>query len=232
MNKKALQKISYGVYIICSEHKKKTNGQIANAVMQITADPPTIAVSINKDNYTHELITKSRKFTISILDKNIPMSLIGTFGFKCGRTIDKMQHVNCIHKETMIPIITDYTIAYIEAKLINHLDVGTHTIFIGEVENTDLLNNKEPMTYEFYHEIKGGLSPKNAPTYQGVQPIKESKKEEKTMDKYVCTVCGYVYDPEKGDPDNGVQPGTPFEQVSEEWVCPICGAEKDAFEKQ
>lgn len=232
MNKKALQKISYGVYIICSEFHKKANGQIANAVMQITAEPPTIAVSINKENYTHEIIKQNKKFTISILDKDTPMSLIGTFGFKCGRTIDKMQHVTCIRKETLTPIITDHTIAYIEAKLINHLDVGTHTIFIGEVENTDLLSNAEPMTYEYYHKVKGGLSPKNAPTYQGAQSRKELKMEEKTMDKYVCTVCGYVYDPEEGDPDNGVKPGTPFEEVSEDWLCPICGAEKDAFEKQ
>ena len=232
MNNKALQKISYGVYIICSEFQKNANGQIANAVMQITAEPPTIAVSINKENYTHELIKQSKKFTISILDRDTPMSLIGTFGFKCGRTIDKMQHVSCILKETLTPIITDHTIAYIEAKLIKHLDVGTHTIFIGEVENADLLGNVDPMTYEYYHKVKGGLSPKNAPTYQGVQSRNEPKMEEKSMDKYVCTVCGYVYDPEEGDPDNGVKPGTPFEEVSEDWLCPICGAEKDAFEKQ
>jgi len=200
--------------------------------MQITAEPPTIAVSLNKKNYTHELILQSKKFTISILDENTPMSLIGTFGFKCGRTVDKMQHVTCIQKETTIPIITDHTIAYIEARLINRLDVATHTIFVGEVKNADLLTDGKPMTYEYYHNVKGGLSPKNAPTYLGAQSKNKSKTEEKTMDKYVCTVCGYVYDPEEGDPDNGVKPGTSFEDISDDWVCPICGAEKEAFEKQ
>lgn len=200
--------------------------------MQITANPPTLAVSINKENFTHELINKSKKFTISILDKETPMSLIGTFGFKCGRTIEKMEHVTCIQKETRVPIVTDHTIAYIEATLINKIDVGTHTIFVGEIANTDLLTDNEPMTYEYYHHVKGGLSPKNAPTYLGEQTKKEQNKEEKTMDNYVCTVCGYIYDPEQGDSDNGVKPGTAFEDVPEDWVCPVCGAGKEAFEKQ
>jgi rubredoxin/flavin reductase (DIM6/NTAB) family NADH-FMN oxidoreductase RutF len=200
--------------------------------MQITAEPPTLAVSINKENLTHELITQSKKFTISILDKQTPMSLIGTFGFKCGRTIDKMEHVTCIQKETRVPIVTDHTIAYIEATLINKMDIGTHTIFVGEITNADLLTDNEPMTYGYYHHVKGGLSPKNAPTYLGEQAKKEPNKEEKTMDNYVCTVCGYIYDPEQGDPDNGVKPGTAFEDVPEDWVCPVCGAGKEAFEKQ
>jgi len=232
MNKKALQKISYGLYIVCSEIENKANGQIANAMMQITAEPPTIALSINKQNYTHEIILKSEKFTVSVLDNDTPMSLIGTFGFKCGRTVNKMENVTCIQQESMIPIITDHTLAYIEARLINQIDVGTHTIFVGEVTNADLLSDSEPMTYHYYHEVKGGLSPKNAPTYVGTQSTKQKKKEENSMDKYVCTVCGYIYDPEEGDPDNGVKPGTAFEEIPNDWVCPICGAEKEAFEKQ
>jgi flavin reductase (DIM6/NTAB) family NADH-FMN oxidoreductase RutF/rubredoxin len=232
MNVNALQKISYGLYIVCSEYDKKANGQIVNAVMQITAKPPTVATSINKENFTHELITKSKKFTISILDNNTPMNIIGTFGFKCGRMVDKMETVTCIHEETTLPIVTDHTIAYLEVRLINQVDVGTHTIFIGEVSNADVLTSDKPMTYEYYREVKGGLSPKNAPTYVGKQLEKEQRTEEKIMDKYVCTVCGYIYDPEQGDPDNGVKPGTAFEDVPDDWVCPICGAGKEAFEKQ
>ena len=227
-----LHKISYGLYIVCSEYNTQSNGQIANSLMQITAEPPIIAVSINKNNFTHEIISQSEKFTISILDKETPMSLIGTFGFKCGRSIDKMEHVSCIQKKTMPPIVINHAVAYLEVRLINKQDVGTHTIFIGEVTNADLLTDKEPMTYEYYHNVKGGLSPKNAPTYLGAQPKKEQNKEEKRMDKYVCTVCGYIYDPEQGDPDNDVKPGTAFEDVPEDWVCPVCGAGKEAFEKQ
>jgi rubredoxin len=78
--------------------------------------------------------------------------------------------------------------------------------------------------------IKGGTSPKNAPTY--IKDERIEKKEGKKMDKYVCNVCGYVYDPEKGDPDNGVAPGTSFEDLPDDWVCPVCGASKKSFSKE
>ena len=87
------------------------------------------------------------------------------------------------------------------------------------------------MTYEYYHKVKGGFSPKTAPTYYKIID-KEKKKEKEKMDKYVCKICGYVYDPEAGDPDNGIKPGTKFEELPDNWVCPLCGASKSDFEKQ
>jgi rubredoxin len=96
------------------------------------------------------------------------------------------------------------------------------------VVDADIIKDDEPMTYAYYREIKGGKSPKTAPTY-----IKEElKKEVGIMQKYKCTVCGYVYDPEKGDPDSGIKPGTPFEELPDNWVCPVCGADKSLFEKE
>ena len=100
-----------------------------------------------------------------------------------------------------------------------------------EVTDSEILADGKPMTYEYYHEIKGGYSPKTAPTYSGVVD-KPNNKEEKKMDKYRCDVCGYVYNPEKGDPDNGVEPGTAFEDIPDDWVCPVCGAGKDQFSKE
>ena len=90
------------------------------------------------------------------------------------------------------------------------------------------------MTYSYYHEVKGGLSPKTAPTYIANKNEIENKKPQggKKMENYVCTVCGYVYEPEKGDPDNDIKPGTAFEDLPSDWTCPVCGAGKDAFEKQ
>ena len=231
MNPKALHNISYGLYIICSGNDNKYNGQIANALFQITAEPPTIAVSINKKNLTHNYITKSNVFTVSILCEETPMTFIGTFGFKSGRDIDKFKNVNYKISKTNVPIVLDNTFTYLEASVVNHVDVGTHTIFIGKVENAEILRNAKPMTYAYYHDIKGGVSPKTAPTYsEAVDKIK--RKEEQKMDKYVCTVCGYIYDPEKGDSDSGIAPGTPFEQLPDDWVCPVCGASKEAFEKE
>ena len=231
MNPKTLHKISYGVYVICSKNGEKINGQIANALFQVTSEPPTIAVSINKQNLTHEYIKKSNFFTVSILSENTPMIFIGNFGFKSGRDIDKFKDVEYKLGKAKVPIILDNTLACIEAKVIDKIDVGTHTIFIGRVEDAEILTEDKPMTYEYYHKVKGGFSPKTAPTYSS-EVDKETKKEEEKMDKYVCKVCGYVYDPEKGDPDNGIDPGTKFEDVPDDWVCPVCGVGKEDFEKE
>jgi flavin reductase (DIM6/NTAB) family NADH-FMN oxidoreductase RutF/rubredoxin len=233
MDKKPFHKISYGLYIICSKNGEKINGQIANALFQVTSEPPTIAVSINKQNLTHDYITNSKVFTVSILDKKTQLPLIGTFGFKSGRDIDKFKNVTFKLGTTQVPIILDNTLAYLEADLIHSIDVGTHTIFIGKIIDAAILSEEPAMTYAYYHEVKGGYSPKTAPTYDSTIDKKtEKKKEEVKMDKYVCTVCGYVYDPANGDPETGIAAGTAFEDLPDDWVCPICGAGKDAFEKQ
>jgi len=231
MDRNALHKISYGLYVICSKNNEKINGQIANVVFQVTAEPPKIAVSINKQNLTHEYIEKSSCFTVSILSENTPMTFIGNFGFKSGRNIDKFKDVEYKLGKAKVPMVIDNALACIEAKVINKIDVGTHTIFVGTVEDAEILSEDKPMTYEYYHKVKGGFSPKTAPTYSS-EVDKEIKKEEKKMDRYVCKVCGYVYDPEKGDPDNEVEPGTKFEDLPDNWVCPICGAGKEDFEKE
>ncbi|MDI6861681.1 MAG: flavin reductase family protein [Caldisericia bacterium] len=173
MDLTALFKINYGLYIISSKFENKLNGQIANAVMQVTSEPPKIAICLNKNNLTHEFIEKSRIFTISILSKETPLTFIGHFGFKSGRDIDKFKDVNfIIGEKTGAPIVKDYTVAFIECKVIEKFDVGTHTIFIGEVLNCDKLSEDEPMTYAYYHEVKKGKASKNAPTF-----IKENKNQ-------------------------------------------------------
>jgi len=230
MNRKTLHKISYGLYIVSSIDNEKLNGQIANAIFQITAEPPTVAISINKKNLTHDYIKKSKVFTISILPEITPMKFIGTFGFKSGRDIDKFNGINYKLGKTKTPIIIDYSLGFIECKIIEEINVGTHTIFCANVIDADILSEENPMTYEYYHKVKGGFSPKTAPTYY--RAVDNEIKEEEKMDKYVCKVCGYVYDPEKGDPDNGVQPGTKFEDLPDDWVCPVCGASKESFRKE
>ena len=219
--------------MVCSKNNDKINGQIANAIFQVTAEPKTVAISINKQNLTHEYIEKSKVFSVSILSENTPMKFIGTFGFKSGRETNKFVDIKYKLGKTKVPIVLDYAIAYFEAKLIDKIDVGTHTIFIGNIEDGDIINEENPMTYEFYHKVKGGYSPKTAPTYsKEIDKKFEIKEEVKKKDKYVCEVCGYIYDPNKGDPDNGVPPGTRFEDLPDDWVCPICGASKEAFHKE
>jgi len=227
MDPKVLHKISYGLYIVTSRDGDKINGQIANTVFQIASEPATIAVSINKQNLTHQFITNSRVFAASILSQDTPLSFVGQFGFKSGRDTDKFTNVKYRVGKTGAPIVTDNSIAYIEAEVINQMDCGTHTIFVGRVVDGEALKDTEPMTYAYYHEVKRGTAPKTAPTYIKEEPEKEPQK----MAKYRCSVCGYVYDPAKGDPDSGVAPGTPFEKLPDNWVCPVCGAAKEMFEK-
>jgi flavin reductase (DIM6/NTAB) family NADH-FMN oxidoreductase RutF/rubredoxin len=226
MNTKALRSLSYGLYVVASQKNGNLNAQIANTVGQVTSEPPTISVCINKQNLTHEFITESKVFTASILSQDTPLSFIGHFGFKSGREVDKLKDINYKLGETKAPIILDHCLAYLEARVIDQVDVGTHTIFIGELAGADVIREGEPMTYAYYHQVKRGTTPKTAPSY-----IEERKEEVSKMAKYKCSVCGYIYDPELGDSDGGIKPGTPFEEIPDDWVCPVCGASKDQFEK-
>ncbi len=226
MNTKALRSLSYGLYVVASQKQGKLNAQIANTVVQVTSEPPNISVCINKQNLTHEFITESKVFTASILSQDTPLSFIGHFGFKSGREVDKLKGINYKLGETKAPIILDHCLAYLEARVIDQVDVGTHTIFIGELVGADVIGEGEPMTYAYYHQVKGGTTPKTAPSY-----IVERKEVVSKMAKYQCSVCGYIYDPKSGDPDGGIKPGTPFEEIPDNWVCPVCGASKDQFEK-
>ncbi len=233
MDLRTLYKVSYGVYIVSSVKDNKFNGQIANTVFQVTSEPPTIAICINKQNLTHQYIESSKIFTISILSTDATMQFIGKFGFKSGRDIDKFKDTKYKIGKTSAPVVLDYTIGYLEAELTGSMDAGTHTIFFGRIVDAETINNQEPMTYAYYHEIKKGKSPKTAPTYIASNGrAKEIKSEVIKMSKYRCTVCDYIYDPAQGDPDSGVQPGTAFESLPDDWVCPVCGADKTQFVKE
>ncbi|MDY6836192.1 MAG: rubredoxin [Chloroflexota bacterium] len=226
MDTKALHKISYGLYVIGARKDDQINAQIANTVIQVCSDPVTISVCINKSNLTHELIKASRSFSVSILSIDTPLSFIGTLGFKCGRDANKLSDFKYAVGVTGSPIVQDHALAFIEAEVEAEADTSTHTIFIGKVVAAEVLRDGEPMTYDYYHKVKRGSTPKTAPSY-----IKDEKKEEEKLAKYECSVCGYVYDPDKGDPEGDIAPGTAFEDLPDDWVCPVCGASKDQFEK-
>jgi flavin reductase (DIM6/NTAB) family NADH-FMN oxidoreductase RutF len=165
MNTKALHVISYGLYVIGSRKGDKINAQIGNTVVQVSSEPPIISVCINKENLTHEYIEDSGVFTASILAQETALNLIGRFGFKSGRDIDKFDGINYKLGETQAPIVLDNTLAYLEAKVINSVDVGTHTIFIGDLVGAEVIGEGEPMTYAYYHLVKRGTTPKTAPSY-------------------------------------------------------------------
>jgi len=187
-------------------------------------------VCINKKNLSHEFISSSRVFTVSVLEKESPMKLIGLLGFKSGRDIDKFKDINYKKSPSGAPLLLEHTLAHMECKVIKVVDSLTHDIFIGKLTGAENVKSGEPMTYEYYHVVKKGTTPDTAPVPSGIVK-REAGKEEANMQKYVCTVCNYVYDPAVGDPDSGIAAGTPFSDLPDDWVCPVCGVGKEEFKE-
>lgn len=233
MNQEALFKITYGLYIVSSKGSQQMTGHISNTVFQVTANPVRFAVASNKENLTTEFIRKSGSFSVSILQQDVDLDFLGPWGFKSGRDIDKFVSINYKLGKTGTPIVLEKCVAYFECKLIETIDTGTHLLFIGEVIDMDvIIHDSPPLTYEYYRRVIKGISPKNAPTYIADHSEKhkpEKKPENSTKQLYQCTVCGLIYDPEEGDPDSGIAPGTAFEEIPNNWTCPVCGVTKDDF---
>lgn len=165
MDPNVLHNLSYGVYIVSSNKSDALNAQIANTVFQVTSEPVTIAISINKSNLTHEYIDCSCHFAVSVLNEETTLPFIGKFGFKTGRKEDKFKDVAFKKLESGCPVILDNSICYLEAKVIGKLDCGTHTVFLGEMTGSEMIKPGKPMTYEYYHLVKKGATPRAAPTF-------------------------------------------------------------------
>jgi flavin reductase (DIM6/NTAB) family NADH-FMN oxidoreductase RutF/rubredoxin len=229
INFNALFKVSYGLYVVCSGDKNRGNGFISNTVFQVTSSPARFASCCNKENYTAEFIKESGAFSVSVLHQDTPADIFGRFGYKSGRDFNKLQGMKVQYGETGVPIVLDETIAFLECKVVQTHDVGTHWLFIGELVQSDVVDDTmEPITYLHYREVKKGIAPKNAPTYVD-KSLLEKKDAPSIYKKFKCTACGYVYDEEEGDPSNGFDPGTLFADLPDDWVCPVCGTEKEDF---
>ena len=233
MNSEAFFKITYGLYIITSADKEQKGGYVANTAFQVSSDPARIAISCSKDNFTNHIIEKSGVFAISVLSEDYDKEIMSRFGYQSGKNIDKFAGISTIDGKTGAPILKDDCIAWFECEVEQQIDLGTHILYIGKLIDADLLDaNANPLTYDYFHKVKKGLAPKNAPTYQAKVTEVEVKEVEKESGTYICDVCGYEYDPALGDPDNGIPPGTAFEDLPDDWTCPTCGAEKEFFSKE
>ena len=162
---KALFSMTYGMYIVSTVWDGKLNGQIANAAMQITAEPKCVTTCINKANLTTDMVKESGVFSISVLEFDVPMTFLGQFGFKSGRDINKFENVNYLTGMTGAPMVTDWSIAVFEARVCHSLELPTHMLFVGEVVSAKFLKEAKPLTYADYHSVKKGKSPKTAPTF-------------------------------------------------------------------
>ncbi len=217
MDKKAFRDISYGLYIVSSNDSNKFSGCIANAITQITSENPIISISLNKNNYTNEIIKKSKKVAISILNKKVSKDIIGKFGFYSSKDINKFENI----KYELIfdlPVVKEGVCSYLIGDVINIIDAETHDIFLVRIKECKKINDEEALTYLYYQTNMKGTSSKNAPTY-----IEEVIDNKETASKYKCLICGYIYDDSKEE--------VKFEDLPSDWVCPLCGASKDQFVK-
>ncbi|MGQ9732930.1 MAG: rubredoxin [Candidatus Zipacnadales bacterium] len=227
----ALLTIEYGLYVVSSRLGERINGLLGNVVMQVSDEPNRLAIAINKRSLTHEYIAQSGVFAVSVLEQATPLTYIGLFGFRSGREIDKFAQAEYRLGSTGCPIALKHALSFIEAQVFDTADVGKHTIFVADVVEASILRQGTPLTYAHYREVKKGKTPADAPTptRMGVYLEPSPKWSDAPMQKYVCDVCGYVYDPVKGDPDNGIEPGTAFDDLPDDWTCPVCGAAKSEF---
>ncbi len=185
MDTKALQKIQYGLFVLSSRQDDKDNACIVNTVVQVTSSPMFIAVTVNKQNLTHDMIAATNKFNVSILDVTAPFSVFERFGFQSGRTADKFKGFDGAERTgNGLMRLTDHACAFISGWVISSVDLGTHTMFIARVADCGVLSGEEAMTYSYYH---ANVKPKPA--------------EAGTKKGFRCKICGYIYEGDELPPD-------------------------------
>lgn len=156
--------ITYGLYVVTSSWNGKDNGMIVNTVFQVTADPARIAISVNKESLSHELITQGRRFAALPLAQGADLPFIGRFGFRTGRNFDKFAGLDVQRGSLGLPIIRQHILSALEVEVEQTVDVGTHTLFIGTVKDGICMHPQpgQPLTYEYYHTVIKGKTPKGA----------------------------------------------------------------------
>ncbi len=191
-----LRKITQGMYVLTTIG----SGCMIDALSQVSSgDKPRVSISVNKNNYTNEMIKKHGVFAISILDMNVDGNIIKTFGFNSSRDYNKFNEFDMIDIEG-VKVLSN-SIGYMYLKVIDEIDCDTHTLFIGEVIKSEQFKDLKPMSYNYYQENKKDLI----------------KVESKGKIYWVCTICGYIYE---------------GEQLPDDFICPICGVNKDNFERK
>jgi len=213
MDGNAFFKIGYGLYVVTSQDAAgRDNGMICNAVVQVTAKPPRIAVAINKQNHSHDNILVTRRMNVCVLSEAAPFAIFERFGFKSGRDTNKFEGYGFTRGANGVAQLGDDVCnAVFELDVVDYLDYGTHGLFICDVAEARELSSVPTMTYAYYQD---NVKPKAA----AVTPAAPGEKR-----KWVCKICGYVYDPAE---NNGVD----FEDLPADWTCPWCKHTKEDFE--
>lgn len=172
MNTKVLHNLTCGLYVLASKNGAHRSGCIINTVMQVTSKPLRITVTVNKANYTHDLIASSGVFTVSLLDQSAPFGLFQHFGFQSGRDVDKFKDLSVKEDENGVPYLTWVSCGYLSCKVVSSMDLGTHTQFLADVIDAEALDGTAPVSYAYY---QAHIKPKPQP------------KEEAPVKGWVCT---------------------------------------------
>lgn len=182
MNTNAMFKISYGLFVLTAKENGFDNGCIVNTVSQVTSSPNRISVTVNKQNKTHDMIMATGKFNVSMLAESVTFDEIKHFGFQSGKDVNKFENVDGFtRKSNGILVLDNHSTAYICASVFHSIDLGTHTMFLADVTDCDVLSEENSVTYDYYHK---NIKPKsNAP-----------KSEGKVA--YRCKICGYIHEGE------------------------------------
>ena len=173
---KAIFKIGYGLYVVTCNDGNRDNGLIVNSVVQLTSTPKTVAVAINKQNYSHDVILETKKMNVNILNTDAPFSVFQNFGFQSGRMADKFKDVKSGKAQNGLQVLFENINAFLCLEVQQYIDMGTHGLFICNVTDAGVLNDKETMTYSYYQ--------------QNVKPKPQTEKKK----GFVCKICGYVYE--------------------------------------
>lgn len=204
MDKKAMYKLSYGLFVLTAKEAEKDNGCIINTAIQAASEPNQLSICVNKLNYTHDMVLRTGEFTVSVLSQNAKFDLFRQFGFQSGRDVNKFENFDaCARGVNGIYYITEGTNAYISVKVKKTEDLGSHTMFIGEITDMEVLSDAPSVTYAYYLE---NIKPK--PQAVG--------KTESGQTVWRCTICGYEY---------------VGEELPEDFVCPLCKHPALDFEK-
>lgn len=223
MDKKAFRNLSYGLFLITSSDEEgRPVGCVANTFQQVGSEPAVVCVSLHKDNATTQAVRQSKCFGASVLSQSADMQLIGTFGFKSSRDIDKFAEIDFEVDARHIAHIKQHTNACFSVKVQEIVDAGSHLLFVGTVEDAKVLSDEPSMTYAYYHEVLRGKTPPKAVSYQKkeAQEAADVTPAPKGADapKYGwrCLICGFVIE---------------IDELPDDFVCPVCGVGKDMFER-
>ena len=218
---KAFRSLSCGVYIVSAKSGEKAAGCIINTFLQVTSKPARVSIAINKENYTTGVILDSGRFEVAVLAESASMELIGRFGFRTSAELDKFAETGHAFDEAGVPYVSEHVVAHFGARVIDKVDVGTHYVIVGEVECAEVLSAEQPMTYAYYHQVKGGKTPPKASSFEASAddpPAQEAETAPVAAPRYGwrCMICGYVVE---------------MDELPDDFTCPMCGMGRDMFER-